>query len=403
MLHKFFKSQRWNWSIALIPTVFVMSGGIITLTYWQHLPAPLPGAYLQPRIAPKPASSPQLSTQSGRLDQAGNAQSTSIPPTLQQPIQPVGDRNYPPLTLSYNVTSLPPFQPSPSLQRVLDQVVTKISAKGLPIKSLSISLIDLKHRSCCEYAAYQDQQPRFPASVSKLFWLVAYYAQMEAGILTKHPLPDQELYKMAHKSDNESASRVIDLTSGAASGSEMNEEALGIWAAKRKWFNRYFEAAGYHSVNVSQKNFPIPFLQLQRPTGRELQMRGDANAPIRNAITTYDTARLLYEITTEKAVSASASRKMKELLRQDLASGDWRHEEYNSIEGFLGESLPPETEFVSKVGWTGTSRQEAALITSSDGNAKYILVIFGDDKGYGDDWKIFPSISRVVFDEMRLR
>lgn len=46
------------------------------------------------------------------------------------------------------------------------------------------------------------------------------------------------------------------------------------------------------------------------------------------------------------------------------------------------------------------SRQEVAYIATQDGKAAYILVIFADAPAYGDDWEIFPAISRFVFNQM---
>jgi len=307
---------------------------------------------------------------------------------------------YPPPDLTYNVSTLPPFTQSSALQGVVDEVIETIKNENLPSQSLSVSLINLKGKKCCEYAAYSDRTPRFPASVSKLFWLVVLQAQIEKGVIPKDIISSQELYKMIQKSDNEPTSRVVDQITMTESGQSLNSEFIGIWEAKRKWINHFFEAANYHNLNLSQKNFPVPFLHLKEPEGRDLQIRGEQAKPIRNSLTTYDTARLIYEINAEQSVSQESSRKIKALLRRDLRPKAWKSEEYNSIEGFLGESLPVETYFASKVGWTSGSRQEVALVRSADGRAEYILVVFGDDRAYADNWEIFPKISRLVYNRI---
>jgi hypothetical protein len=69
-------------------------------------------------------------------------------------------RDYPPASLTYNVTQLPPFQSNANLQQVVDNAVNLVRAKNLPLHALSISLIKLNSDRCCEYAGYQDQQPR---------------------------------------------------------------------------------------------------------------------------------------------------------------------------------------------------------------------------------------------------
>jgi hypothetical protein len=305
------------------------------------------------------------------------------------------------LELAYNVRQSAKLRYAGDLQAIVDEAVSLVDQQGLPIKPLSITLIDLKSYT---FAGYEEQVPRFPASVSKLFWMVELYAQLK-----KEALPDQstfypDLYKMIQKSDNESASRVVDWLTSTTSGLSLEDEAFNIWLQKRKQLSKFFEVAGYEGIDISQKNFPIPYLKLDLPKGRDLQMRGNLSRPIRNQVTTKQAARLMSEIVAGEAVSQQASQEMLQLLTRDLQPEIWKQEKYNSIEGFLGESLPLDNAYLaSKVGWTFDSRQEVAYIRSKDAKATYILVIFADSPAYGNDWKIFPKISRLVFDRMVTR
>ncbi len=130
-------------------------------------------------------------------------------------------------------------------------------------------------------------------------------------------------------------------------------------------------------------------------------MRGNLDHPIRNKMTTDQAARLMYEIFTGQAVSPQYSQKMQQLLTRDLRPEIWMQEQYNSIEGFLGEFLPiAEVHFASKVGWTSRSRQDVAFISTKDGKTKYIVVIFANDPAYAEDWEIFPEISLFLFNRM---
>jgi hypothetical protein len=117
-------------------------------------------------------------------------------------------------------------------------------------------------------------------------------------------------------------------------------------------------------------------------------------------VTTDQAARLLYEIYTRQSVSSIASKKMAYLLTRDLDPKVWRKDPSNSIKGFLGEYLPTNIYFASKVGYTSTSRQEAAFIRTLDDRAIYILVIFAEDPAYAGNEKIFPQMSRHVFDRL---
>ncbi len=288
-----------------------------------------------------------------------------------------------------------------SLQYIVDGVVESFYRKGLPTEKLSISLMNVKNPQCQLYAQYQDKTPRFPASVSKLFWMAALYEKINSGVSLHKSVSRETVRKMIQKSDNEAASDVVDAITGATSGEPLDSEQLAVWNAKRQSINSFFKNSGYQSVDVSQKNFPIPKLGMLDPSGPDLQIRGDEKAPIRNSLMTYDVTRLAYEIHSRRAVSPELSERMEGMMVRDLNPDVWKQEQYNSIQGFLAEKLPLDTYVASKVGWTSSSRQDVAIIRSKGGEAHYILTVFGDDKKYADDWDIFPAVSRQIFEQMK--
>jgi beta-lactamase class A len=99
-------------------------------------------------------------------------------------------------------------------------------------------------------------------------------------------------------------------------------------------------------------------------------------------------------------VNSTYSQRIQAHLKRDLSPASWQGKPFNSIEGFLGESLPASTSFYSKAGWMSISRNDAAVIVSPDGKAKYILVVFGDDQAFMDDEDIFPVISREIYQSL---
>lgn len=286
------------------------------------------------------------------------------------------------------------------LQHILNNSLSLLSQRNLPLEKISISLIQLGDQNCCKYAGFNDTYPRFPASIAKLFWLVYLYSQYNDGILSESAISETEIRKMMADSDNEPASQVLDLVTQTESGESLSQADLGQWMDKRLSVNRYFESLGYYGINVSQKNFPVPFINLYEPKGRDLQMRGDPHRPIRNYLTTLSTARLLYNIHTRQAVSTEYSDRIKSHLRRDLNPAAWQKKPFNSIDGFLGESLPPNTEFYSKAGWMSSARNDAAIIISPDGRTQYILVIFGDDVMFKEDEDIFPRLSQQIYSSL---
>ncbi len=302
---------------------------------------------------------------------------------------------------SYNVVTDPPFKTNQKLQIIVNSIVSFVQSRGLPVDRLSVSLVDLNSSECCAYASHFDRELRFPASVVKLFWMVALYGQYKAGVLEETPVLEQNLYKMIKDSHNPSASFIVDRITKTESGDNLPPEQLKDWIGRRYSLNSFFEKSGYSPINISQKSFPLDYIKNDPPLGRDLQIRGNEITPYRNYVTTYSLARLLFEIYTKKSISKEYSNKMKSLLTRDLHPDAWKNHDFNPIEGFLGEGLPPNALFMSKMGWTFKNRNDAAIVVSPDQKTQYILVIFGDDASFYKDKKIYPDISRMVYEQMR--
>ena len=304
--------------------------------------------------------------------------------------------------LEYNLKTKPNFTTNPNLQAIINKLVKLAAANNLPTEALSITLIDVNSG---EEAGYQAERLRYPASVVKIFWMVAFYAQMKQGNWQNNPENRDNLVKMIKKSDNEGSSYIFDKITNTKSGADLSEEDYQTWLKKREKLNHFFQAGGYKDININQKTFPIPSLGEygKFPKGYELKMRGDPNQPTRNKVSTEQAARLMYEIVSLQAVSQKYSLKMTELLTRDLRKEAWinidTNFEFNPIRAFLGEGLPVGVQFLSKAGWTSQTRQEVAFV--KDGSASYILTIFAEDPAYARNAKIFPEMSKFVFKQMK--
>lgn len=360
---------------------------------------------VQPSLSPSPSPSPIIITPSIAPLIPTPLPKWAIKNSLSVPFIKPGVNS---LEVSYNMKTPPTLQRSQKLQAIVDEVVGIASAKGLPKKPLSITLINA---TTGEFAEYQQDVLRYPASVVKMFWMVALYAQIERGIWQYEADFNPYIAKMIVDSDNEAASFVVDQITHAQSLPELNSKEYEEWLYKREFVTRFFREADYKDINISQKTFPIPYINLLTPQGTELQLRRNPNSnnlPIRNKISTEHAARLLYEVCyLKQGVSQEASAKMCGWLKRDLNPKVWKKEppdpnEFNPIRNFFGQSLvDANINFYSKAGWTSGSRQEAAVIETSDGRDVYILAIFGDDKAYAQDEKIFPKMSRLVYDRMK--
>lgn len=347
-----------------------------------------------PKKSSLPLASPQPST-------SISPRSSVLPLTKPRPVSAyaIKRERQPTQELAYNFTPST-LQKSQKLQTIVDEVVNLAKSKDFPVESLSVSLINVNSG---ETAEYQEEKLRYPASVIKLFWLVAIYSYFETGILQKPEQFSNDLYKMLKKSDNEAASRLLDLITNTKSGFELSPQEYQTWLNKRYSINKLFQKAGYKGINISQKTFPIPSEDMYEPKGRDLQMRGASKKPIRNKISTQQVARLMDEIFTGRAISTEYSQNLQQWLRWDLSSSYWKNLDpntgsFNPIRTFFGESLPNNIYFASKAGLTSSTRQEIAYI--SDGRTAYILAVFGEDPAYAQDRKIFPQISRLVFERM---
>lgn len=311
-----------------------------------------------------------------------------------------------------NLSSEPIYQPiqesnlqkSQNLQKIVDEIVLLAVRESLPTNILSISLIDVNSN---EFAEYQEEQLRYPASVVKLFWMVALYGKYSAGKIPNLKSFYEDLSQMVQHSHNEAASNIVDAITETKSGENLSNIEYKNWLNKRYWLNRFFQKAEYQNINISQKTYPILSKNLSDPQGIDLKMRGDPKKPIRNQISTKQAARLMYEIVTDRAISPKDSQEMRTWLVRDLKSKEWQkidpNEAFNPVRNFLGESLPPNIYFASKAGLTSNTRQEVAFIRTSDGKTAYILAIFAEDSSYVQNEKIFPKMSRLVFDRLHNR
>jgi beta-lactamase class A len=285
---------------------------------------------------------------------------------------------------------------SPRLQKVLDDAVRvaleRFKDKGFAEKSLAVTVLDVTDAAHVERASFRGSEPIYPASVVKLFYLVAAHRWMEDGRLKETAEFDRGLKDMIVESSNDATQYVLDTLTGVSNGAELSEKDLKRWAGRRNVVNRYFASLGYAvgagGINVNQKPW------CEGPYGRERQFLGP-KFENRNKLTTDATARLLSEIATGRAVSAERSAKMLELLKRDFSGAS--EDPDDQAHGFTGIALEPSTRLWSKAGWTSTARHDAAYIELPNGR-RLVIVTFTNDVAKERD--IIPTIAREVIREV---
>jgi beta-lactamase class A len=266
--------------------------------------------------------------------------------------------------------------------------LTKFADKKLTEAQLSITLIDLRDAQHPIMASFRGNERVYPASVVKLFYLVAVHRWLE----DKKIQPTDELKRAVHDmivdSSNEATQYVVDVLTQTTGGFELPPKDMEEWQYKRNAMNRFYAAIGFTNINVNQKTF------CEDAYGRERVSRGP-NGENRNKLTTDATARLLSEIATSRAVNQARSSQMMDLLKRDFSGTSKDNEDQGH--GFTGIALQGMTgaKLWSKAGWTSTTRHDAAYV-ELPGGVKFVLVTFTTD--HANDREIIPTVAKVVID-----
>ncbi len=287
------------------------------------------------------------------------------------------------LCMSTNFLQALELPASPALQSILDGVVKdtlqQFSDRGLKPEQLAVTVVDLKDANKLARASYRGSERIYPASVVKLFYLLAAHQWMEEGKITDTEELRRAMKDMIVESSNDATGYIVDLLTETTSGPELSAEELAKWQEKRNAVNRYLVAQGYTNINVNRKPWG------DGPYGRETQSSKISAPNHRNWLTTDATARLMTEIALGKAISAKRSAEMRELLSRDPKSTTDRQALYT------GAALPTGAKLWSKAGWTSQSRHDAAYVELPDAE-KLVIVVFTD--GHANNFEIVPYVAK---------
>ena len=240
--------------------------------------------------------------------------------------------------------------------------------------------------------SYRGEEKIYPASIVKLFYLVAIYEWLNNGMVTTSVELNRAIRDMIVDSSNDATSLVVDVLTGTTSGPELPNAPFETWKHQRNIINRYYQSLGWeelNTINVNQKTW------CDGAYGRERMFLGEL-LENRNMLTTNAVARLLHSIIGGVAVSAHASVEMMNLLQKDVSKKTLQlGEEENQINGFLGESLPNSAKIWSKSGWTSTVRHDSAYIEIPH-QKPYLLVVFTEGNKNSSNREILPLISKQL-------
>jgi len=277
------------------------------------------------------------------------------------------------------------------VNRAAKTTLDRFADKKLLENELSITLIDLRDSKRSGTASFHGNLPVYPASVVKLFYLVAAHRWLEDKKIEQTPELTRALRDMIVDSSNEATQYVVDVLTHTTGGYELPPKEMEEWQYQRNVVNRYFSSLGYTNINVNQKTF------CEDAYGRERVSRGPKGEN-RNKLTTDAVARLMMEIVTGKAANATRTAAMMDLLKRDYSGQSSDPDDQGR--GFSGIALQgrPGFRLWSKAGWTSTTRHDVAYIETPEG-AKFVLATFTTN--HANEREIIPTVARVVIDGLK--
>lgn len=244
--------------------------------------------------------------------------------------------------------------------------------------------------------SYRGMERIYPASIVKLFYLVAIQEWIQGGMIAESLELERAIRDAIVLSSNDATSLLVDVLTGTTSGPELPSQPFVTWQKQRNIVNRYFQSLRWEeleSINVNQKTW------CDGAYGRERTFLGELMEN-RNMLTTDAVARLLHAIVGGVAVSSERSQKMMQLLKRSLNPTELVDlDGENQVTGFLGEALPPNARLWSKAGWMSRVRHDAAYIEIPN-VSPYLLVVFTEGKDNAQNKSILPFISQLAIEAM---
>lgn len=240
-------------------------------------------------------------------------------------------------------------------------------------------------------ATYRGVELIYPASVVKLFYLVAAHEWLEREMISSTPELARAMRDMIVDSSNDATGLVVDVLTGTTSGPELPPGPFETWQKQRNLVNRYLRSLQWpelETINANQKTW------CDGPYGRERIFLGETMEN-RNMLTTEASARLLHSIVGGVAVTGPRSQAMMALMQRSLNPEALAADPENQVTGFLGAGLPLNAKLWSKAGLTSKVRHDAAYIELPD-QSPYLLVVFTEGPEQSQNEAILPFISQAL-------
>lgn len=232
---------------------------------------------------------------------------------------------------------------------------TSLPAEKLGIGDVSITVMQLDGKTW-QVGGFEQDTAMYPASVVKLFWLAFAHHSVKKW-------SDEDLRAvrdMIVDSNNDATGHIVNLSTGALPGPELQGTDFAKWSFRRQAANRWFQSCGYEKINVLNRTYN------EGPYGREAQIIKIAG---RNSLTTRATALLMSRFADDQVESGRSIASLRQFLKRDINSAD------EQVKGYLGGIMPTGTQHWSKAGWTSEVKHDVSHDIMPDGR-QFVFCIF---------------------------
>ena len=127
---------------------------------------------------------------------------------------------------------------------------------NLKDEDVALTVIDMRDAEHLDTGHFRGDAKIYPASVVKLFYLVAAQQCIEDGKLLETPELKRGMTDMIVTSNNAACQYILDAVTEAPNGHELPPAEMEKWVYKRNAVNRYFADKGYTNTNCNQTMLP---------------------------------------------------------------------------------------------------------------------------------------------------
>jgi len=246
-----------------------------------------------------------------------------------------------------------------------------------------------------EIHGYRAQVPFYPASVVKVFFMVALLEQVKEKTIILDKEDKRALKNMIQISSNDATGYLLGRITDTTGGKALPPSKMEAWWEKRSWVQHYFDRYNwpqFDSIKLYHSTFE------ECPYGRE-QISRDIYGS--NVLTPLAAATLMHAIAAGQMVDPDASEQMMGLLSRDWERDPKLLETWNNdqVRGYIVESVPADLNVWSKSGSTSVTRHDLVYVESPQGPAM-TMAAFSQGKVCAGNKQFLPTLGRFLLEQI---